>query len=247
MTSPQEQHLDVGAYVLGLLEPEEMAEFAVHLADCAQCTAEAAELSGLETLLSEYADAVRPVAGAAPGAAPGASPGAELLERMVAEVTTVRRTSRTRRLFLVAAAVAVLIAGPLLGATLGDSDGDGPAPVAHSTSPAQDLMDHGTLRTATDRTTGAVATVALEDKKWGTHVALRLGGVKGPLSCSLIAVARDGQRQTVTSWAVPETGYGTPGQQDALVTHGGVGFPATRIDHFEVRTTEGNELVAIPV
>ncbi|WP_457032179.1 zf-HC2 domain-containing protein [Kitasatospora sp. P5_F3] len=241
MTSPQEQHLDVGAYVLGLLEPEEMAEFAVHLADCAQCTAEAAELSGLETLLAEYADAVRPVADAAPGVAPGA----ELLERMVAEVTTVRRTSRTRRLFLVAAAVAALIAGPLVGASISDSDG--PAPVAHSTSPAQDLMDHGTIRTATDRTTGAVATVALEDKKWGTHVALRLGGVKGPLSCSLIAVARDGQRQTVTSWAVPEAGYGTPAQQDALVTHGGIGFPATQIDHFEVRTTEGSELVAIPV
>ncbi|GAA1154004.1 hypothetical protein F4556_001479 [Kitasatospora gansuensis] len=238
MTSPQEQHLDVGAYVLGLLEPEEMAEFAAHLADCARCTAEAEELSGLEPLLAEYADAVRPAADAAPGG--------ELLERMVAEVTAVRRTSRTRRLFLVAAAVAVLIAGPLVGASLSGDGGSG-TPVAHSTSPAQDLIDHGTLRTATDRTTGAVATVALEDKKWGTHVALRLGGVKGPLSCSLIAVTRDGRSQTVTSWAVPEAGYGLPAQQDALVTHGGIGFPATQIDHFEVRTTEGAELVAIPV
>lgn len=165
---------------------------------------------------------------------------------MVAEVTAVRRTSRTRRLFLVAAAVAVLIAGPLVGASLSGDGGSG-TPVAHSTSPAQDLIDHGTLRTATDRTTGAVATVALEDKKWGTHVALRLGGVKGPLSCSLIAVTRDGRSQTVTSWAVPEAGYGLPAQQDALVTHGGIGFPATQIDHFEVRTTEGAELVAIPV
>ncbi|BFV56268.1 anti-sigma U factor RsuA [Kitasatospora sp. CMC57] len=238
MTSPQEQHLDVGAYVLGLLEPEEMAEFAAHLADCARCTAEAEELSGLEPLLAEYADAVHPGADAVPGD--------ELLGRMVVEVTRVRRASRTRRLFLVAVAAAVLVAGPFVGASLKEDDGPG-APVAHSTNPAQELLDHGTVRTASDRTTGAVATVALEDKKWGTNVALRLAGIKGPLSCSLIAVSRDGQRQTVTSWAVPDAGYGIPAQQDALLTQGGVGFPAAQIDHFEVRTTEGSELVAIPV
>jgi len=32
--------------------------------------------------------------------------------------------------------------------------------------------------------------------------------VIGLLSCSLIAVTHDGQRQTVTSWAVPPAGYG---------------------------------------
>lgn len=237
MTSPQEQHLDVGAYVLGLLEPEEMAEFAAHLAGCDRCTADAGELSGLEPLLAEYTDAVAPSTTAVPSG--------ELLERMVAEVAATRRSSRTRRLFLVAAAVAVLIAGPLLGASLaGDDDR---RPTAHSTSPAQELMDHGDRHSATDRSTGAVATVALEDKKWGTHVALSLAGIKGPLTCSLIAVSHDGQRQTVTTWAVPDSGYGTSPQQAALITHGGVGFPATQIDHFEVRTTDGTQLVAIPV
>ncbi|GAA3041925.1 anti-sigma U factor RsuA [Kitasatospora albolonga] len=237
MTSPQEQHLDVGAYVLGLLEPEEMAQFATHLAGCARCTAEADELSGLEPLLAEYAEAVGP-------AVPTADDG-RLLERLTAEVTAGRRAARTRRLFLVAAAVAVLIGGPLLGASLGGSEEA--RPVARSTSPAQELMDHGVRHSATDASTGAVATVALEDRKWGTHVALQLAGVRGPLSCSLIAVGRSGEQQTVTSWAVPPAGYGLPGQPDSLITHGGVGLPSGQIDHFEVRTSDGTRLVAVPV
>ncbi|MGV9264233.1 anti-sigma factor family protein [Kitasatospora sp. NPDC003701] len=257
MTVPEETHLDVGAYVLGLLEPRERAEFEAHLEGCARCAEEAAELAGLEPLLADFAGATAPAgapreAGGTGGADgthdpdPLPRPGPELLDRLVGQVTAARRTARTRRLFLVAAAVAVLIGGPLLGAAVSSGGG---AAVAdhHPSSPASWLMDTGEQHSATDARTGAVATVALEDKKWGTHVALRLGNVQGPLRCSLVAVTRSGAEQTVTGWAVPAPGYGVPGAADPLVTHGGVGYPATEIDHFEVRTDDGRELVAIPV
>ncbi|MFI6447672.1 hypothetical protein [Kitasatospora sp. NPDC050543] len=251
MTSPQDQHLDAGAYVLGILEPSEHAAFETHLASCALCAAEVEELSGLEPLLAEFAEAVRPQPGSAPAIGRAAEPdplprpSPQLLEQLVGQVAQTRRTTRTRRLFLVAAAAALIIGGPLAGA-LAAGGGNGSVS-AHSTSPAQDLMDHGEPHSATDPATGVRATVALETKKWGTHVALQLGNVTGPLACDLVAVSRTGERQTVTTWSVPAAGYGVPGSPDPLVTHGGAGIPRADLDHFEVRTLDGRQLVAIPV
>ncbi|GAA0673834.1 anti-sigma U factor RsuA [Kitasatospora atroaurantiaca] len=256
MTPPQDQHLDAGAYVLGLLEADERARFEDHLATCALCTAEVDELSGLEPLLAEFADATRPAATPPEVGRPQAAtvpdplprPSEELLDRLVGQVTQARRASRTRRLFLVAAAAVLIVGGPLAGALAAGAGSDhGGTVTAHSTSPAQDLMDHGEPHTATDPATHVVATVALETKKWGTHVALRLGNVSGPLVCDLVAVSRTGERQTVTTWSVPPAGYGIPGSPDALVTHGGSALQRSDIDHFEVRTLDGRQLVAIPV
>jgi len=254
MTPPQDQHLDAGAYVLGLLDADERARFEDHLATCALCTAEVDELSGLEPLLAEFAEATRPAAtplqtlqaDTAPDPLP--RPSEELLNRLVDQVSQARRARRTRRFFLVAAAAVLIVGGPLAGALAAGAGSDHQGTVtAHSTSPAQDLMDHGEPHTATDPATHVVATVALETKKWGTHVALRLGNVSGPLVCDLVAVSRTGERQTVTTWSVPPVGYGVPGSPDALVTHGGSALQRSDIDHFEVRTLDGRQLVAIPV
>ena len=58
--------------------------------------------------------------------------------------------------------------------------------------------------------TKVTATVAMEEKAWGTHAVLRLNNVTGPQKCSLIAVGKNGERETVTSWSVPTWGYGVP-------------------------------------
>lgn len=57
MTSPQEQHADVGAYALGLLDDADATRFETHLAGCELCMAELDSLAGLEPLLAEYAAA----------------------------------------------------------------------------------------------------------------------------------------------------------------------------------------------
>ena len=38
-----DQHIDVGAYALGLLEEQDSAAFEAHLANCPRCHAELAE------------------------------------------------------------------------------------------------------------------------------------------------------------------------------------------------------------
>ena len=47
-----DQHIDVGAYALGLLEEQDSAAFEAHLANCPRCHAELAEFSPMKALLT---------------------------------------------------------------------------------------------------------------------------------------------------------------------------------------------------
>ena len=85
-------HADqVGPYVLGALEPEEMDAMRRHLEDCPRCAAEARSLSGLPALL-DLAQADDEIAAPSPGLED------EVLDRFVRErarsVDCWRRPSR---------------------------------------------------------------------------------------------------------------------------------------------------------
>jgi hypothetical protein len=111
------QHADqVGPYVLGALEPEEMEEMRLHLADCPRCAAEARSLSGLPALL-DLAQADDEPASLSPALED------QVLDRFVRE--RARSAPRRRlwpRLAIPAVAVAALIAGILIAALPGDSN-----------------------------------------------------------------------------------------------------------------------------
>ncbi|MDH6109741.1 anti-sigma factor RsiW [Kitasatospora sp. MAP12-15] len=224
---PQDPHLDVGAYLLGVLDEEDRAAFEAHLAHCPQCAAELAELGELKPLLAELAGSGT--------ADPLPAPGPRLLEGLLGEVRAVRRRRRSRRLALVAAAAVLVVGGPGVTAAVLDA-GSHPA------------VQAGMLHSATATTAaGAVsATVGVTDKAWGSAVTLRLDGVSGPRECDLVAVSTSGQRQTVTSWYIGPTGYGS-GPAQELRTAGGAGFHAADISHFDVQDlATGRVLVSIP-
>ncbi|MHA7962112.1 zf-HC2 domain-containing protein [Streptomyces sp. L500] len=247
-----DEHTAVGAYALGVLDEADTARFEEHLADCPRCAAELEALMGLTTpLLAELKEATPDPVALAP------EPRPHLLDRLLDDVTVTRRARRTRRLWLVAAAVALIVAGPFAGAALtGQDTGPGHTGV----SAAKEMYDEGEkYGGVTDPVTRANATVSLQDKAWGTHVALKLGNVKGPLTCDLVAVAKNGQEQVATTWAVPEAGYGIDKGDDKsgspsgyqgtatepLYTHGGVAFNEKDIVRFEVRTLDGKHLVTV--
>ena len=53
-------HEDLGAYVLGMLDPGELETFRAHLAGCAECQRELEELEGTARLLARAPKAVEP-------------------------------------------------------------------------------------------------------------------------------------------------------------------------------------------
>jgi len=80
--------------------------------------------------------------------------------------------------------------------------------------------------------------------------AVRDDDTKGPLKCSLIAVGKNGERETMSSWSVPKWGYGIPNgkteeAKEPLYAQGGAAFKPNEIDHFEVMTFQGKKLVEI--
>jgi hypothetical protein len=106
----------IGPYVLGALEPDEMEEVRRHLAGCSRCAAEVESLAGIPVLLDR--------AGEEPEIAP-LSPGLEeeVLDRFVRERAASRRPRRRwPRLAIPAIAVAALIAGILIAALPSGTD-----------------------------------------------------------------------------------------------------------------------------
>lgn len=101
MTGCAPHRHDLGAYVLAGLEPADVPALEAHLAVCAECQAEHAELAGAPRLLARALDAPPPVPG-------------RVRDRVVADAA--RR--RARRRWTVTAAAAALLAA-LVGGVVG--------------------------------------------------------------------------------------------------------------------------------
>ncbi|MBK3568685.1 MULTISPECIES: anti-sigma factor [unclassified Streptomyces] len=241
------EHETVGAYALGILDDAEATAFEAHLATCEWCAQQLDELAGMEPMLAALADL--PGSGTpAIGESLSAKPSPRLVERLVDDVGERRALKRRRSFYMIAAAAALIIAGPLavIAANGGNSSGDTPA-VATAKTTFDTLSDKVS---ATDKTTKVSATVAMSKKDWGTLGVVELSNVKGPLKCSLIAVGKNGERETMSSWSVPAWGYGIANATKAeakapLYAQGGAALTPNEIDHFEVMTFDGKKLVEV--
>ncbi|RDG37575.1 anti-sigma factor family protein [Streptomyces corynorhini] len=265
-------HEAVGAYVLGILDDAEATAFEAHLAGCRICAVHLEEFSGMEPMLAMLADTpsdrfsvpeslpgplgapAKPVVvplAQLPTPSVSVQPSPQLLGRLVDEVAVKRAKRKRRGLYLVAAAAVLIIGGPV-GAVVATSGDSSPGSnQAASRNPADDFKKLTAKVAATDPTTKVSASVATEAKLWGTRTALELKNVKGPLKCSLIAVSKTGEEEVVTSWSVPEWGYGIPDSPNEngkkpLYVEGGTAMDKKDIAHFEVRTFDGDRLVEIP-
>jgi hypothetical protein len=229
------EHTDVGAYALGLLDEAGAARFEEHLAGCVRCAEELEANLGLGAVLREAAEADDRLR---------ESPDDGLLVRLLTEAGRDRRRARCRRRLLAgAAAAAVLAAGAATVPAVTGQDGGAPPSAATARAAFQQGEEYADRDPATD----VRATVSLQQRPWGTHVALRIGNLTGPRTCDLIAVGEDGTRHAVTSWSVPGYGYGLEGTAygEPLYVQGGAALTPDRIDHFEVRTPRGERLAVI--
>jgi Putative zinc-finger len=238
------EHTDVGAYSMGLLEPADRRAFENHLAGCASCAAELAQLSPLAGLLRgiDPADVTRePAADAfSPGgppqpAEPPSAAVADLLQKRAA-----RQRQQNRWQVSLAAAAAVVLIGGGVGIGLASAPSHGsPAPVAAPVA--------GQQHSAVNVSTGVAGTVGLVAKTWGTQVTMDLSNVRGPVECQLIAVSRSGEQRVVMGWQVPAAGYGLPAHPAHLVLTGGTSIQAGNLSRLVVDVVNGGTLLTIPV
>ncbi|MEV8565220.1 zf-HC2 domain-containing protein [Streptomyces sp. NPDC051322] len=213
MRSP-ELHRAVGAYAIGVLGPADAFRFEEHLVGCPRCAVLLEEFGSVEALLADYARQLPP------GVEPGVPTSEALLHRLLDGVRARRRSVRTRRLALVAAAVVLA--------------GGGTFSVAR---PAGDGPGAGVRWAATDRTTGVSAAVAVRSADWGTDVEVDVRDAPHDEVCSLVAVGWTGEVQTVATWAA--------GRRGPLQAKGAAALPPDAIDHFEVRTSGGKRLLSV--
>lgn len=95
--------LALGAYVLGALDDEEIADVEAHLDTCSSCRAELAELSGLPAVLDRVSEQ---------DIAQAATPPRAVLERLIAaSARRGRRRRRTQAMLALAASVVVAALG----------------------------------------------------------------------------------------------------------------------------------------
>lgn len=196
-----ELHQLLGAYLLGGLEPAEVRAFEEHLADCADCRLELAELESLPALLDAVPvpDAVALAAGR-PAVEPSAGISSELRSQkgpfpdalpqpILLKIAARRRTSRRRWAALVGAVAAAclglgLLAGPVLN---------------------QPPKPDASYSVQTDN--GLQLTVGLVRKAWGTE--LQLEGRSMPLQGTMYlwVKGRDGTDEMACGWTATSSGH----------------------------------------
>lgn len=251
---PTSPHVDVAAYVLGILDEPDDATFTQHFAHCPRCRAEFRELSDLPRLL----DQVTPNRVERKRSRPPAAPGKQVLARALDEIGVARRSRRrtTTRWLATAAAVVALAIGSVVVWQLGGNttppvNQAGP-PSSRSAAPTSttatgtDVVAGARTVSATNPTTGVAATIGIEPQAWGTRINLELRGVLGPMQCQIVAVSRSGASQVVTSWNVPAGGFGVPNSPEPLRITGNIGFDQEDIERFDIRRDAGPDLLVVP-
>jgi anti-sigma factor RsiW len=230
----------LGAYVLGALEPDEVREVDEHLAGCAECRAELVELEEMKEFLGEVP----------PEAFLDGPPtdGDLLLQRTLREVraasapqqapavtTPIAPKKRTRWL-AVAAAVVVLVGAVGGGVLIGRQTTDN-APVATETIPAgsKQVM-------VSDASTGTTMAATVEPRAGWSWVTVTIAGLKAGAECQMFVTDKTGKSYVAGSWVVSPKAA-----QEGSRFGGGVLVPIDQVRSVEIRTIQGKHVVTAAV
>ncbi|MEU8298485.1 zf-HC2 domain-containing protein [Micromonospora sp. NPDC048909] len=245
-------HMDVAAYALGVLDEQDTERFEEHLATCWACAAELETMVPVVGLLSgidgETMTALEQTA---------TDPG--LLDRTLVAVRADRRRTRFRQLLAAAAAVVVLggltgigfsnvisDAGPtdVVAEPTRDAPIDQPptgAPTAPATGPGVGgNEEEGDQFDATDPTTGVQTTMFLATKDFGTKVNFSLRKLPGPRICRLVVVRKNATTEVISTWSVPDEGYGTNARSQGLELSASTSARLADIKQFQVESVDAN-------
>lgn len=226
--------VELGAYVLGALDPAGAAAVREHLATCPECRAAHDELTPLPRLLSSVSveDAQR--ATESPDA-DGARGEFEAMgaERTLWRVRGERRRARRRR-FLAVASVTVLVAMVGVG---GWAASRWTLPAQPAVVDAPTSVGDPVTWTAADDSRTVDAEVTMIPVPWGTRVDLVMSGVERGKLCHLVIVDSSGEEWSAGSWEVTYDG--------GVTWSGGVGVRAERIREIVVYLPNQDPLLTL--
>jgi hypothetical protein len=220
----------LGAYSLGILDPDERHAVDEHLAGCASCRAELAELTTTARLLDEvpadllFAD----------------TPATDdlVLARTLRAMRKERSAGRMQRLTAVAASIVALVAVSAgLGIAVGRGTAQDKGPSA-TASPAPGLL----RKTASDAATGASVNASITPAAGWVRLEVKVAGVAQGERCKLIAVSDSGAREVAGSWVVSEKGA-----IEGTAVAGAAAVPLDDLAALEIVTFDGKSLVTVPV
>jgi hypothetical protein len=227
-------HIDslLGAYVLGVLERDEVGTVEDHLASCAECRMRRTELQSINERLGEV-----PPEAFVDGPPPG---GDLLLRRTLRAVRGERAVTGRRRVALVAAGVAAVVAAALgAGVVVGRQS----APTTGAVGPAPSTAATQThSRSGTDPATGATMTVALTPAVGWVRLHAKVAGVAAGRRCQLVVVSRGGAQVVAGGWLVS-----AKGQRDGTTLDGSALVAPGDIVSVDVVTLDGQRLVSVPL
>lgn len=219
----------LGAYALGALEPDEAREVDEHLATCAECRAELAELEEMKEFLGEV-----PPEAFLDGPPPD---GDLLLQRTLREVRTAEAAApapaKRRSPWLLVAAAVVLVAGALAGGVLigRQSVGEADQPVAGSKHV-----------TATDSTTGTRMATTVEPRAGWSWIQVQVDGLKAGAECEMVVIDKAGKTWVAGTWLISEKAA-----REGSRFGGGVLVPIDQVKSVEVRTLQGQHVVTTTI
>lgn len=102
-----------------------------------------------------------------------------------------------------------------------------------------------------DPSTGVEADVVLDEAAWGTQVSFALRRVPGPMQCRLVVIRASGTAEVLSTWSVPEAGYGTPQQPAPLLLTTSTAAPRDDIEQIQVQAVDqsgvATAIVTVPV
>jgi anti-sigma factor RsiW len=217
--------LELGAYLVGAIEPAQRALVDRHLRTCPACRAELSDMAGLPSLLRRIpADTVgRLLDQDPPDAAPGPA-----LSTLLRRITALRRRRRVLSVALCISGAAIIAAAAGAG-VLVLHDTAGPAAVA--TAWAVTVQGISPV-------TGAWAGVRYTGQPWGTKLQVSITGVAPGTRCQLLVIGTDGQK-------VAAGGFDLAASQRSAWYPASVPLPAASLRSFEIITGR-KVLVTIP-
>jgi anti-sigma factor RsiW len=219
----------LGAYALGALEPAEAAAVDEHLATCAECRAELAELIEMKEFLGEV-----PPEAFLEGPPEG---GDLLLQRTLREAREPQVQApppKRRSRWLMVAAAVVVVAGALGGGVV----------LGRSIAPDADtpVVAGSKQVTTSDTTTGATMAATVEPRAGWSWVRVQVSGLKAGDQCEMVITDKSGATWVAGSWLVSEKAA-----KSGSTFGGGVLVPPDQVRSVEIRTVQGKHVVTATI